>query len=114
MLFLDSRKHRNDSLYKALAEQNWVAVQKANNVDEAVDYLNKKIQDLMRIPANKTMRMSTKDPYWMTPLVKSMLKKKQKFLLIVMKKVKILHVKKTQAIVTADKILKFQWLRNRK
>ena len=32
----DCRKHRKDALYKALAEQNWEAVHKATNVDEAV------------------------------------------------------------------------------
>ena len=32
----DGRKHRKDALYKVLAEQNWEAVQKATNADEAV------------------------------------------------------------------------------
>ena len=36
-LFRDCRKHRKDALYKALAEQNWEAVQKATNVDESVE-----------------------------------------------------------------------------
>ena len=78
-LFRDCRKHRKDPLSKALAEQNWEAVQKATNVYEAVDYLSKKILDLMNTcMPTKTISMSTRDPYWMTPLVKCMLKRKAK------------------------------------
>ena len=44
-LFRDCKKHRKDALYKALAERNCGAAQKATNVDEALDCLSKKIQD---------------------------------------------------------------------
>ena len=44
-----------------------------------MDYLSKKILDLMNTyMPTKTISMSTRDPYWMTPLVKSMLKTKAK------------------------------------
>ena len=48
------------------------AVQKANNVEEAVDYLSRKKLDLMNtcMKTNITS-MSTRDSYWMTPLVKT-------------------------------------------
>ena len=82
-LFRDCRKHRKDALYRALAEQDWEAVLKATNVDEAVDYLSNKILDLMNIcMPTKTISMSTRDPYWITPLVKSMLKTKAKIPLL--------------------------------
>ena len=55
------------------------AVQKANNVDEDVGYLSKKILDLMNTcMSTKTISMSIRDPYCMTSLVKSMLKTKVK------------------------------------
>ena len=62
-----------------MAEEEWEEVLKATSVDEAVDHLEKKILDLMNIsmPA-RTISLSTRDPYWMTPLVKSMLKTKQR------------------------------------
>ena len=64
--FRDCRKHRKEALYKALAKQNWdYAVQKANNIDEAVDYLGKKILDLMNTcMPTMTISMSARDPYW--------------------------------------------------
>ena len=98
-LFRDCRKHRKDALYKALAEQNWEAVQKATNVDEAVDYLSKKILDLMNTcMPTKTISMSTRDPYWMTPLVKSMLKTKAKIPSHCCEKLKDINEKIAQAI----------------
>ena len=52
---------------------------KATSVDEAVDHLEKKILDLMNISMpTRTITLSTRDPDWMTPLVKSMLKTKQR------------------------------------
>ena len=98
-LFRDCRKHRKDALYKALAEQNWEAVQKANNVDEAVDYLSKRIPDLMNTcMPTKTIYMSTRGPYWMTPLVKSMLKTKAKIPSHSCEKLKDINEKIAQAI----------------
>ena len=60
--FRNCRKHCKDAFYKALAEQNWEAVHKATNVDEAVNYRSKKILDLMNTcMAVKTISMSTRD-----------------------------------------------------
>ena len=62
-LFRDCRKNRKDTLYKALAEEEWEEVLNATSVDEAVNHLDKKILDLMNISMpTRTISLSTRDP----------------------------------------------------
>ena len=50
---------------------------KADNIDQAVNFLGKKIESHMnRCMPLKIVSVSSRDPNWMTPLVKSMLKTK--------------------------------------
>ncbi|XP_048578062.1 uncharacterized protein LOC116601437 [Nematostella vectensis] len=75
----DCRKHRKEALYLALAEEKWDSVLESNDVNEAVRNLENLIHDnLEKCMPLKTVRMSSRDPLWMTPLVKSLLKTKSK------------------------------------
>ena len=66
----DYREHRKITFHQK-------HVNTSRNVDSAADCLRSDLHHLMEIcfPA-KTVRMSSRDPPWMTPLVKVLLKKK--------------------------------------
>ena len=59
-----------------LLEQSWDVIFDSEDVESASRYLQSMLRDLMNenFPAN-TVRMSTCDPPWMTPLAKALLKK---------------------------------------
>ena len=69
----DYREHRRIEFHSKLLEQQW------DDVESALLCLNSTLSRLMKecFPS-KTVRMSTSDPPWMTPLVKTLLRKKAK------------------------------------
>ena len=76
---LDTRKHRKEALYLALNAEDWSEVLSGNNVDCVVNNMEKKIRTLMdKCMPLKSVTLSSRDPVWMTPLVKSMLRAKSR------------------------------------
>ena len=75
----DCREHRKQKFYMALASEDWGKVFQTKHVDNAVDLLERKIKTLQdkHLPL-RTVSMSSRDPSWMTPLVKCMLRTKSK------------------------------------
>ena len=75
----DYREHRKIAFHAKLLEQSWDVIFDSEDVESASRYLQSMLRDLMNenFPAN-TVRMSTCDPPWMTPLAKALLKKKAK------------------------------------
>ena len=75
----DYREHRKIAFLAKLLEQSWVVIFDSEDVESTSRYLQSTLRDLMNenFPA-KTVRMSTRDPLWMTPLAKALLKKKAK------------------------------------
>lgn len=75
----DSRKHRKDALYLALVKENWSSVCDSMDVNEAVNNLETIIHKNMDICIPlKTVTVSSRDPSWITPLVKSLIRRKTK------------------------------------
>ena len=75
----DCRENRKATLYTALAEENWDNVLAAPDVQQAVCVLEEKIRGHMdRCMPVKTVSMSSRDPPWMTPLLKSMIRTKSR------------------------------------
>ena len=77
VLEIDCREHCKQSFYLALAAQDWQEVVTADNVDVAVRIMEDKICSLMdKCMLLKSIRMSSCDPRWMSPLVRSYLGQK--------------------------------------
>ncbi|CAB4023089.1 RNA-directed DNA polymerase from transposon X-element, partial [Paramuricea clavata] len=77
--FRDCRKHRKEDFHKALAEEDWEDVSQSTNVNDSVNCLERKIKDHMnKCMPTKTVSISSRDPYWMSPLIKSLLKSKSR------------------------------------
>lgn len=75
----DLRAHRKHDLYLALAKENWDNVIQATDVDEVVGGLeNTILGHLDSCMPLKTVRMSSRDPGWMTSLVRSMIRAKSR------------------------------------
>ena len=75
----DRRQHKKQDLYLALAEEGWREVFQAEDVDEAVNKLESSMHaHLDRCMPVRVVTMSSRDPAWMTPLVKVMLRQKTK------------------------------------
>ena len=74
----DYREHRRIEFHSKLLEQQWDDVSACDDVESALLCLNSTLSRLMKgcFPS-KTVRMSTRDPPWMT-LVKTLLRKKAK------------------------------------
>ena len=69
----DCRRHRKEGLYLKLVSENWDSVLNLNDVEEAVNNLEAKIKHHMdECMPLRSVRMSSRDPVWMTPLVKSL------------------------------------------
>ena len=76
---LDRRLHRKHDLYTALAGEDWREVLETKNVNEAVNKLETTIRGrLDRCMPVRVVTMSSRDPAWMTPLVKAMLRSKSR------------------------------------
>ena len=77
VLLRDCREHRKQSFYIALATLDWSDV--FNVVDKAVEVLEEKILVVMdKCMPQKSVPMSSRDPVWMSPLVKCMLRSKSR------------------------------------
>ena len=74
----DYREHRKIMFHRKLLEQDWNHVNDNFDLDTAVNSLHSTLEKLMKecFPG-KSIRMSSRDPPWMSPLVKSLLKKKK-------------------------------------
>ena len=74
----DYREHRKIVFHHKLLEQDWNHVIDNFDLDTAVSSLHSTLEKLMNecFPS-KSIRMSSRDPPWMSPLVKSLLKKKK-------------------------------------
>ena len=58
-------------MYLQLVSENWDSVLNLNDVEEAVNNLEAKIKHHMdKCMPLRSVRMSSRDPVWMTPLVK--------------------------------------------
>ena len=76
----DCREHRKQVLYLALADTDWRDITQGTNVNEAIGLLEQKIHSLMdKYMPLRSVRMSSCDLVWMTPLVKSMFQAKSGF-----------------------------------
>ena len=77
--FRDQREHRRRDFEIKIQTCDWKHVTESTNIDEAVTRLNTTIIELMNecLPV-RTVTMSSRDPPWMSPLVKYLLKKKNK------------------------------------
>ena len=75
----DCREHRKSTLYLALDAENWRDVIEAENIEDAVQIFELKILTIMNecMPI-RTVSISSRDPAWMTPLVKYMLRRKSR------------------------------------
>ena len=83
MQFTDCRKHRKRALYPALASECWDDVLQADNIETAVNILELTIlSNINRCVPLRTVPMSSRDPRWMTPLVKYMLRNKSRILVL--------------------------------
>ena len=75
----DYREHRKIAFHAKLLEQSWDVIFDSEDVESASRYLQSMLRDLMNENvSSKTVRMSTRDPPWTTPLAKALLKKKAK------------------------------------
>ena len=77
--FRDVREHRKINMEKCLRKCDWSAIYNANNVDEATTLLNDKIFSIFNecFPLIK-VKVSTRDPPYMSPLVKHLCNKRNK------------------------------------
>ena len=73
------REHRKQAFYRALENENWDQVMCIDNPDHVVERLEATILGhLNYCTPQRVVSMSSRDPSWMSPLVKSLLKKKAK------------------------------------
>ena len=79
VLVRDCREHRKQSFYMALATLDWSDVFNAVDINKAVDVLEEKILAVMdKCLPQKSVRISSRDPVWMSPLAKCMLRTKSR------------------------------------
>ena len=99
VLVRDCREHWKQSFYLSLAVQYWQEVVPADNVDVAVRIMEDKTCSLMEkcIPL-RSIRMSSRDPSWMFPLVWSMLKAKTRISLNNSDRLKLANSRISQVI----------------
>ena len=73
----DYREHRMNECHQKLLEHDWNNVNRCTNLDSAAECLQSDLRRLMaQCFSAKTVRMSSSDPPWISPLVKILLKKK--------------------------------------
>ena len=78
-LVRDCREHRKQSFYMALATVDWSDVFNVVDINKAVELLKEKILAVMdKCMPQKSVRMSSSDPVWMSLLVKCMLRSKSR------------------------------------
>ena len=75
----DCREHRKNDLYRVPADESWDDILNSSDVNLAVFNLERTIQMHMdRCMPFKMVRMSSRDPVWMTPLIKSLMREKSR------------------------------------
>ena len=75
----DCRKHQNEVLYLELAGATWDSVLGTNDPDEAVNNLETLIHRHMdKCMPFRTVCISSRDPAWVTPLLKSLMRSKSR------------------------------------
>ena len=73
------KKHRKEDFFRALDGICWDDVVSTTNVEHAVNNLESMIHAHMnKCMPSRTVRMSSRDPEWMTPLVKSLMRTKSR------------------------------------
>ena len=78
-LVRDCREHRKQSFYMVLAALDWSDVFNVVDINKAVELLEEKILAVMdKCMPQKSVRMSSSDPVWMSLLVKCMLRSKSR------------------------------------
>ena len=79
VLVRDCREHRKQSFYLALATLYCSDCFNAVDINKADEVLEEKILAVMdKCVPQKSVRMSSRDPVWMSPLVKCMLRTKSR------------------------------------
>ena len=74
----DYREHRKIKFHRGITEQNWSQINDMD-LEDAVDFVHSTIKSLMdKCFPSKVVKMSSRDPPWMSPLVKLLLKKKSR------------------------------------
>ena len=74
----DYREHRKIKFHQGITEQNWIQINDMD-LEDAVDFVHSTIESLMdECFPSKMVKMSSRDPPWMSPLVKLLLKKKSR------------------------------------
>ena len=70
MYFRDVREHRKINMEKCLQKCDWSSISNSNEVDKATTLLNDKISSIFNewFPLIK-VKVSTRDPPYMSPLV---------------------------------------------
>ncbi|PFX13355.1 hypothetical protein AWC38_SpisGene22564 [Stylophora pistillata] len=77
--FRDCREHRKRALYLAPASECWDDVLEAGNIETSLNILELKIlSNINWCMPLQTVSLSSRDPSWMTPLVKYMLRSKSR------------------------------------
>ena len=77
--FRDRREHRKLDFYRRIQMEDWSDILSKDNIDSAVIEFNSTLLRIMdECMPLKSVSVSTRDPAWMTPLVKSLLKKKSR------------------------------------
>ena len=80
---LDYREHRHIDFHSKLLELDWDDVYKSEDVNTALSNLQHTLKWTMdECFLSKTVRISSRGPPWMTPLVKTLLEKMQNFKLV--------------------------------
>ena len=77
--FRDVREHRKINMEKCLQKCDWSSIYNTNDVDKATTLLNDKISSIFSecFPLIK-VKVSTRDPPYMSPLVKHLCNKRNK------------------------------------
>ena len=79
--FRDRCEHRKRALYLALALECWDEVLEADNIETAMNIYTlelKILSNINRCMPLRTVALSSRDPRWMTPLVKYMVRNKSR------------------------------------
>ena len=99
VLVCNCREHHKESFYLASAAQDRQEVVTADNVDVAVRIMEDKICSLMdKCMPLRSIRMSSCDASWMSPLVRSMLRAKTRILLNNGERLKLTNSRISQVI----------------
>ena len=104
VLVRDCREHRKQSFYMALATLHWSDVFNAVDINRAVEVLEEKILAVMdKCMPQKSARMSSRDPVWMSPLVKCMLRTKSRISLNNKERLSLFN-KQISKVITGNRI----------